>query len=279
MYASGNSMAEAVVTGAAPRRALGLGALNAATTLWFVVLVLGQALFLYFIFAFYAPGAMSGDLEAWNRHPMISDPYVEGDLVGNIAFASHILMAAIITLGGAIQLIPWIRARAIGLHRWNGRVFMLSAITASLAGLYIVWIRHGGSGDGVNNASISLNAALILMFAGLAWRAAATRNIAAHRRWAMRAFMVTNGVFFLRFGFGGWIVITQAAPSALTFHVFAFLSYLLPLALTELYFRAREAGDTARLAMAGLVFAAAGYLAIGAVGFYFVFMQTILGAS
>lgn len=271
-------MVEAVATGSAPRRALGVGVLNAATTLWFAVLVTGQALFLYFIFAFYGPGAMSADFEAWNRHPLISDPYVEGDLVGNVVFASHILMAAIITFGGTIQLIPWIRARAIGMHRWNGRVFMVAAITASLGGLYVVWIRHGGSGDSLSHVSISLNAVLILLFAGLAWRAAATRNIASHRRWAMRAFMVTNGVFFLRFGFGAWVVITQVEPSPTTFHVFAFLSYLLPLALTELYLRAKEAGGVARLSMAGIVLAAAGYLAIGIVGFYFVFMQTILGA-
>lgn len=272
-------MAEAVAAGAAPRRALGVGVLNAATTTWFVVLVLGQALFLYFIFAFYAPGAMTGDLGAWNRHPFISDPYVEGDLLGNIAFASHILMAAIITLGGTMQLIPWIRARTIAVHRWNGRVFMLAAITASLGGLYVVWIRQGGSGDSLSHTSISLNAALILLFAALAWRAAATRNIAAHRRWAMRTFMVTNGVFFLRFGFGAWIVITQAEPSSLTFQIFAFSSYLAPLALTELYFVAKESGPLARFSMAGIVVLAAGYLAVGLIGFYFVFMKSILGAA
>lgn len=271
-------MTKSVVTGDAPRRPWGESALNAATTLWFVVLVLGQALFLYFIFAFYGSGFVSGDFEAWNRHPMISDPYVSGDVFGNVAFASHIVLAAIITLGGAVQLIPWVRARAIGVHRWNGRVFMLAASAASLSGLYIVWGRHGDSGDIFSKASISLNAVLILLFVWLAWRAAATRNIGAHRRWALRAFMVTNGVFFLRFGFGGWIVITQAEPSALTFHVFAFLSYLLPLALTELYLRAKAAGEVARVSMAGVVLGAAGYLAIGFFGFYFVFMRAILGA-
>lgn len=272
-------MAKPVVTSKAPRRTLGENALNTSTTLWFAVLVLGQALFLYFILAFYAPGMMSGDFEGWNRHPMISDPYVRGDGLGNVAFALHIILAAVITLGGTMQLVPWVRARAIGVHRWNGRVFMLAAIGASLSGLYTVWGRAGGSGDIISHISISLNGVLILAFAGLAWRAAAMRSITAHRRWALRAFVVTNGVFFLRFGFGGWIVITQTEASSQMFHLFAFLSYLLPLAFTELYLRAKEAGNLAQFSMAGLVLAAAGYLAIGFFGFYFVFMRTILGAA
>ena len=272
-------MTEPVISNVMPRRMLGENALKTATKLWFAVLVLGQALFLYFIFAFYAPGLMSGDLEAWNRHPMIRDPFVHGDALGNVAFASHIILAAVITLGGTLQLIPWVRARAIGVHRWNGRVFMLAAIGASLSGLYAVWGREGGSDDLISDISITLNGILILIFAGLAWRAAAIRRVAAHRRWALRAFVATNGVFFLRFGFGGWIVITQTSPSSEVFHLFAFLSYLLPLAFTELYLKASQAEDRTKSLMAGLVMTSAVYLAIGCFGFYFVFMQPILNAA
>jgi hypothetical protein len=272
-------MAEPVVSNTAGHRTLGEGALNAATTLWFAVLVLGQGLFLYFILAFYAPGLVSGNLEGWNRHPMISDPYVRGDGLGNVAFASHIILAAIITLGGTIQLVPGLRARAIAVHRWNGRTFILAAIGASLSGLYAVWVRDGGSDDTVSDISISLNGGLILVFAGLAWRMAAMGQIDAHRRWALRALVVTNGVFFLRFGFGGWILITQASPTSETFHVFAFLSYLLPLILTELYLQSKDADGIFKALMAALIVAASVYLAIGFFGFYFVFMQTIFAEA
>lgn len=253
--------------------------LTLATNLWFTVLVIGQGLFLYFILAFYAPGLMSGDLAAWNRHPMISDPIVQGDGMGNFAFASHIVLAIIVTLGGTIQLVPWVRARAIGFHRWNGRAFMLGAIGASLSGLYAVWGRDASSEDIISDTSITLNGILILVFAGLAWRAASMRHIDTHRRWALRTFMVTNGVFFLRFGFGGWLVITQTPLSEDTFHVFAFLSYLLPLAITELYLRLKDSDGFARFLVTAIVLAAAAYLAIGFFGFHFVFMTTILEAA
>jgi hypothetical protein len=272
-------MSEQFVSKIALQEPKGEAALNAAAMLWFIVLFIGQGLFLYFILAFYAPGMMSGDLEGWNRHPMISDPYVRGDGLGNAAFASHIVLAVVITLGGTIQLIPWVRARAIGFHRWNGRAFMMAAIGASLSGFYAVWFRDAASDDIVSDISISLNGTLILVFAGMAWRMAAMRNIDAHRRWALRAFMVTNGVFFLRFGFGGWLVMTQTPPSSETFHIFAFLSYLLPLAITELYLRAKEGSLLSKRLMAGVIIVAAAYLATGFFGFYFVFMKTILGAA
>lgn len=272
-------MAETVADSTARRKTSGEDVLNAATKFWFAILVLGQGLFLYFILSFYAPGMIAGDLEAWNRHPLISDPYVDGDPLGNVAFAAHIVLAAIITLGGTMQLIPWLRARAIAVHRWNGRLFMIAAIGAGLSGLYAVWGRSEERNDIVSDVSITLNAVLLFLFAGLAWRAAAMRRIDAHSRWALRTFVVTNGVFFLRFGFGGWIVVTQASPSLATFHLFAFLSYLLPLAVTELYLRAKVSSNLSQFLVAGLVLAATGYLAVGFLGFHLVFMQPILGAA
>lgn len=271
-------MAETVVTSSMPSRPLASGALNAAVTFWFVVTVIGQWVFLYYIVAFYGPGALSGDFQTWNRHPFIDNAIVAGDAAGNVAFGAHVLLAATIALGGTLQLVPQIRARAIGFHRWNGRVFMTSAILASLAGLYMVWIRGHQQTGIVGAIAITLNAALVLSFATLAWRAAASRDITRHRRWAMRTFIVVNGVFWLRLLFPVLVVITQAEPSALTFHVLSFASYLLPWALLEFYLHAKDnGGAAARWTAAGAVFAA-GYMIVGLFGFYMIFVQRILGA-
>jgi len=271
-------MAEAVIT-RAPSRPLADSALGAAAAFWFFVTLIGQWVFLYYIAAFYGPGAMSGDFASWNSHPFINNAIVAGDAAGNIAFGAHVLLAATIALGGTLQLVPQIRARAIGFHRWNGRVFMTAAILASLAGLYMVWIRGHQQTGIVGAIAISLNATLVLLFASVAWRAAASRNITRHRRWAMRTFMVTNGVFWLRLMFPGLVVITQAEPSALTFHILSFASYLLPWALLEFYLHAKDNGAAAaRWTVSGVIFGAAGFMIIGLFGFYMIFMQRILGA-
>lgn len=258
---------------------LSANTLGAATTLWFLATLIGQWVFLYYIAAFYGTPALSGDFEAWNNHPMIDRAFRPDDIAASVAFGAHVGLALIIVLGGTLQLIPQIRARAAWLHRWNGRAFIVAAMLASVAGLYMVWIRGGATGGMANNIIISGNALLVLLFGTLAWRAGSARNIASHRRWALRTFMVTNGVFWLRLGFSAWILITQAEPDALTFYIFAAASYLVPWALLELYFVARDSGGAARLAMAGVVCAASAYIALGIVGFSMIFVRTILAAA
>lgn len=251
--------------------------LNGSAGLWYLATLAGQIAFFYYICAFYGPTTLTGDYEGWDKNPFLRKGYVAGDEPGNLAFAAHVIVAAIVTFGGMVQFIPQIRARAISFHRWNGRAFMLGSIAAALSGLYMVWMR-GEIDDWVNAIAISLNGVLILSFAALAWGNAIGKNIAAHRRWAMRTFMVANGVFFLRIMVSAWIVITQKDLGPL-FHVFEFASYLLPLAALELYLRAREGGPVAKIAMTPVLVALAALTAAGVFGFYMVFMKTVLGAA
>ena len=252
--------------------------LNGATTLWFFVLLAGQWVFLYFIASFYGRSTLSGNFEAWDENPFLSHGYVAGDSMGNLAFAGHVLMAMIIVFGGTLQLIPQIRKHAPWFHRWNGRVFLIAAILASLAGLWIDVTREIAVEGLASNFAISFNGVIVLVLAGLAWRAAAARNIASHRRWALRAFVVINGVFFLRLMVFGYIVLAQAPPSDLLFDVLTYLSYLLPLALVELYLRAKDGPGIACVGMAALVLAATAYMAVGIVGYTLIFVNRVLGA-
>ena len=88
-----------------------------------------------------------------------------------------------------LQLLPALRRRLPALHRGVGRVFMVGALTGSLSGLYLLWAK-GTVGDLGQHLGMTLNALLIMAFAGLAWRAARARDFAAHRRWALRLFAV-----------------------------------------------------------------------------------------
>lgn len=263
-------MVEAVSSGAAGPR---LGAdkfLTAAAGLWLATALIGQWAFVSYILASYGWSAARGDIEAWSDRALKG--YEAGDTVGNIVFGAHVLMAAVMSVGGGLQLVPGIRARAAPFHRWNGRVFLATAFAISLGGLYLVWVRHATLSM-VGSVGITLNAALILAFGGLAWRAARARDFTVHRRWAMRTFMVANGVWFMRLGYMAWTIINQG-PVGMTdnldgpFDVFlGFAAYLVPLAVLEVYFRTQtRAGASGKYALAGGLVALTGLTALGVFG-------------
>jgi Predicted membrane protein (DUF2306) len=154
-------------------------ALNRTVLLWYFVTAFGQAAFLLFILLFYYPSALSGNFAAWDNKPNITG-FVAGDAIGNIMFALHVIIAAVMTAGGLVQLIPATRQKWPKLHRWNGRVFMATALILAIGGLWLVWVR--GSYLTLTGAfGISLNGFLIIGFAIMAWRAAINKNTGAGR--------------------------------------------------------------------------------------------------
>jgi len=82
-------------------------------------------------------------------------------------------------------------------HRWNGRVYMVSAFSVSLAGLYMMWFR-GTVGGFSQHLAQSLDAVLIMLFAVIALRYAMARDFKAHRRWALRLYLVVSASLFIR---------------------------------------------------------------------------------
>ena len=207
--------------------------------IWFGVALLGQLAFVLFIVGFYGTRTLVGDFEGWNDKELITG-HVQGDFTGNLMFALHVLLAVVISIGGVLQLIPRIRNRFRGFHRWNGRVFMLVAFFLALGGLWMTWVR-GSHLSVISGVSVSLNAVLILVFATLALRHARSKKFARHRQWALRTFMVVNGVWFFRLGIMAWVLINQgpvgmnhtlSGPADI---VLSFGSYLIPLAVLELY--------------------------------------------
>lgn len=230
-------------------------ALESAARLWFVVAVGGQWMFAFYVAALYGGSAARGDMERWSE--VLPHGYIAGDPAWNLVIATHLFFAVVILVAGPLQLVPRIRARAPTFHRWNGRVYMLTAFVLSLGGLYMVWTR-GAVGDVTQHVAVSINAVLIMVCAGMALWYAVARDLATHRRWALRLFLVVSGVWFFRVGLMLWLVLNRGPVGfdpetfqgpLLTF--LAFAQYLLPLAVLELYLRAKAgAGARGRLAMA-----------------------------
>lgn len=256
-------MSEAVIAPNASPKPFAAGALKAAAVFWFVVAVIGQWAFAAYIAVRYGP-TVNGDFAAWNRDGSLIDGYIAGDLVGNLTFLVHVLLAAVLTLGGTLQLFPQIRAHAISLHRWNGRLFMATALLATVGGLYLIWVR-GTGGGAFDPWAITVNAALIICFIALAWFAVRRKDIATHQRWAMRAYLAVNGVWFLRVGLMAYAVITRTERSLEGFFdVWSWGSFLVPLAAYEVYLLAKERGGAAaQLATSAGLFALTLLMAVG----------------
>lgn len=238
--------------------------------IWYLTAAVGQLAFVWLIIAHYGRGTMSGNYPAWNDKPIIKG-YVEGDVVGNIMFATHVLLAAVITIGGLIQLIPFIRARMPALHRWNGRLFLVIAFVMALGGLWLTWARVTYF-TVLQAIPISIDGVLILLFGAIALRLAMKRQIDAHRRWAMRTFMVVNGVWFLRIEIMGWAVLTGGYGLTNTLSgpldiALQYGCYLIPLTVLELYFLAQRSPNalTKHLISALVLFGTA-FMAVGIFG-------------
>jgi hypothetical protein len=234
-------------------------ALKAAAAFWFVVVVFGQLVFAFTVASFYGLTAVRGNWQQWNKS--MTHGYAPGHPMGNLVVAIHLTSAVIIMFSGAIQLIPQIRRRAPSFHRWNGRIYFVTAFAISLAGLYMMWFR-GTVGDLPQHLGQSLDAALIMLCAAMALRYALARDFKTHRHWALRLFMVVSASLFIRAGIFlafllnhgpfGFNQTTFSGPF-LTFMSFA--QYLVPLAVLEIYLRTQDrAGARGRFAMAAGLF-------------------------
>lgn len=264
-------MSEAVVTRTWDAKAAAGSALQTSAVVWFIPVLIGQWVFAYHVAATYLGPALGGDFTAWTDRLFVG--LVAGDLAGNAALAAHLVIAFVITIGGTLQLIPQIRSYAPAFHRWNGRIYIGIAFVTSLAALYMIWTRDTFGPD-ILEIVVSINGVLIVIFAAITLRYAMARKIDVHQRWALRTFMVVSGVWFLRVIYAFLALAIPGPTPGVTDDmsgpvniVVGFASYLLPLAMLELYFFAKRSPSAfAKFATATIILAAAVATGIGVYG-------------
>lgn len=145
-----------------------------------------------------------------------------------------------------------------------------------------MWVR--GSYMTIAGAiAISLDGVLILSFGTMAWITARRRNLAAHRRWALRTFIVASGVWFMRIGYIVWGITTGGAGigkglSGPFDQIWAFATHLLPLAVLELYLRAERGTPRVQWAMAAGLWAVSLVILGGSLGAWFVMWWPVIEA-
>lgn len=233
-----------------------LSILKYLTRGWGLVALLGQWIFALYIFIQFGMTALSGDPTSADTSRMIKG-YVDGDDFGNGMLLLHLLPAILLSFGGILQLIPYLRKNYPAFHRWNGRIFLTLGLLGALTGLFITWVQGTRLSD-AGAIGLTLNGLLIPVAVVLAWRFAIKRQFQDHMRWAVHSFILINGVWSFRLYLMGWLFLNQGqngnnasidGPADITL---SFASYLLPMFITEVYFWAMRQKSTFRLSIANL---------------------------
>lgn len=236
----------------------GFAALRCAAALWWMVAFAGHAIFGAYILGTYGEATLHGQAAPWNR--VWPTGHVAGDTLGNLVVAVHVLLASIVAFCGPLQLLPALRRRTPWFHRWNGRIYATVAIVVGLAGLAMIADDRAFVGAS-QNGSVAINGVLLALCAALAWRRARARDFAAHRRWALRLFVLAAGVWFFRIGLAAWIAINggivgfdPATMRGPALFALALGEWAVPLLALEAYLRVERArGAMGRYLVAALL--------------------------
>lgn len=108
---------------------------------------------------------------------------------------THMVIAPLALLVGPFQFISTFRSRAPGIHRYAGRLYVISCVIAGLSGFATALHASGGpvAGWGFGILAVSWVATTI---AG--WRAAVQRNFELHRLLMRLSYAMTFGAVTLR---------------------------------------------------------------------------------
>ncbi len=172
---------------------------------------------------------MSYRFLALGLHPAF--PEMVGHIDGaRLAFLAHISAAPVALAIATFQLMPRLRARRPGLHRWMGRAYALAILIGGLGALGMLPTANGGPAAQVGFGLLALG---WLGTTAIAVFHARARRFDLHRRWMIRSFALTFAAVTLRLempvlmaGFG------LDYPTAIV--ILGWLCWLPNLALAEL---------------------------------------------
>ena len=225
--------------------------LHLSVSAWVAIALIGQWFFATYVFVLYVSPIVTGNPERVNLSQSIIG-YVQGDSFGNAMFFFHLIPAALLSVGGIMQLLPFVRRKYPAIHRWNGRMFLSLGLTGALSGLYLTWVRGARLSD-VGSLGLTLNGLLIVVAVVFAWRYARAKQFDIHMRWAIHALLLINGVWFFRLYLMAWYVANQGSNGNSAnldgpMDIFiSFACYGLPMLIAECVFWAKRQHQPSRI--------------------------------
>lgn len=112
------------------------------------------------------------------------------------ALVTHILAGSVMLTAGVLQLWPWLRANHPRVHRWSGRVYVVTALVSGIGALITSQFPSAGVGQQVANTVLAV---LLLTFTLLGYRAVRQHRFADHREWMVRSTALAFSIVANRF--------------------------------------------------------------------------------
>jgi uncharacterized membrane protein len=123
-----------------------------------------------------------------------------------VTFLLHVGGGIIALAAGAWNFLEWSRVRYLNLHRWLGRIYLVSVLVGGLAGLSLAITAQGGL---AGKFGFGMLAILWIVTAVFAYRRIRQFDIESHRRWMIRNYALTFAAVTLRI----WLPVLSVAGS------------------------------------------------------------------
>jgi uncharacterized membrane protein len=148
---------------------------------------------------------------------------------------AHTLGGMIATVIGPFQFLRSVRLRYPGVHRWLGRVYLISVFSSALAALYLAPGSYASSTFGI--AFIAL--AVAWLFTGTrAFLTIRRGDVTSHRRWMIRNYALTYAAVTLRVQIP--LLIVLGLSPIVAFNIVAWLCWVPNLIVVEAWLRRRR---------------------------------------
>ena len=201
-------------------------------TVWVSALLFGL-----YILAFYFIALLQGNTAQWNE--VLPGLYDRQTQAATLGIGLHFAAGGIILILGCIQLIERVRVKYPALHRWLGRVYVLSSLVAAVGGLTFIFVK-GTIGGWVMDIGFTGYGVLTFVCAIATIRFAQLGDFEQHRAWAIRLFALAIGSWLYRMDYGFWFLFTDGLWHTDTFtgafdYFMDFFFYLPNLLVAEVF--------------------------------------------
>jgi uncharacterized membrane protein len=122
----------------------------------------------------------------------------------------HIIPGALFLVLALLQFVPSIRANHLKIHRWLGRILVVTGLVIGVSALVMSFTMNIGGPN--ETAATTLFAILFLFCLIKAYRHIRRKEVARHREWMIRAFAIGLGVATTRPIVGVFFAFRKLSP-------------------------------------------------------------------
>jgi hypothetical protein len=157
---------------------------------------------------------------------IVANPYARPFLYLHVAGAATALLVM------PLQILPRLRSRRPGLHRWIGRLYVAGCTAGGVGGFVVAF---GSTAGWPVTMGFGLLAPIWVGSTIMGWRSARARRFAEHRAWMIRSAALTFAAVTLRL----YLPMLQltGVNFLLAYRLTAFISWIPNLIVAELYLR------------------------------------------